>query len=97
MNPVALHPEALLELQEQALYYESQVPGLGERFVSQIESAVRLAASMPTIGSPYGHGTRRVFPQDFPFSVVYRVMGSGLVVLAIAPFKRKPGYWRSRS
>jgi toxin ParE1/3/4 len=51
---------------------------------------------MPGIGSPYKHRTRRVFPKDFPFSVVYREAGDDLVILAVAAFRKKPGYWRHR-
>ncbi len=96
MKSLAFHPEALTELQEQAVYYEECGKGLGERFVSQVEAAAALAASMPEMGSPYKHRTRRVFPKDFPFSVVYREMGEVLVIVAIAAFRRKPGYWRHR-
>lgn len=90
------HPEALAELQEQAVFYEERSAGLGERFTEQVEAAVNLAASMPGVGSPYRLGTRRVFPKDFPHSVVYREMADSLVILAVAPFKRKPAYWRRR-
>ena len=96
MRSVAFHPEALAELQDQADYYDAKSDGLGERFVAQVETAVMLAASMPGIGSPFKHGTRRVFPKDFPFSIVYREMADTLTVLAIAAFRRKPGYWRHR-
>ncbi len=51
---------------------------------------------MPGIGIPYKYGTRRVFPKDFPYSVVYRETANSLVVLAVAPFRRKPAYWRNR-
>ena len=97
MKPAAFHPEALDELLEQAVYYEERSPGLGRRFTAQVEAAVGLAASMPGVGSPYRHGTRRVFPKDFPHSVVYRETADVLVILAVAPFKRRPGYWRHRS
>lgn len=96
MSFAALHPEALAELQEQAAYYEEQSPGLGLRFVDQVQAAIQLAVIMPGVGSPYRHQTRRVFPKDFPHSVVYLMRGDHLVVLAVAPFRRKPGYWRSR-
>ena len=52
---------------------------------------------MPYIGSPYKHGTRRVFPTKFPFSVVYAVRETEIVILAVAHFKRRPGYWRERT
>jgi hypothetical protein len=48
------------------------------------------------MGSPYKYGTRRVFPKRFPFSVVYLHRNDEVLVLAIAPDDRKPGYWRSR-
>lgn len=96
MKASAFHPEALDELREQAVYYEERSAGLGQRFTAQVEAAVHLAASMPGIGNPYRHGTRRVFPKDFPHSVVYRETADVLIILAVAPFKRRPGYWRHR-
>ncbi len=96
MRATAFHPEALAELRTQALYYEERSPGLGERFIAQVEAAVDVAAAMPGVGSPYLRGTRRVFAKDFPHSIVYRETSEGLVVLAVAPFRRKPSYWRNR-
>ena len=96
MKPPAFHPEALTELQEQAVFYEERSAGLGERFVAQVEAAVSLASTMPGIGSPHRYGTRRVFTRNFPHSVVYREMTDHLVILAVAPFRRKPDYWRNR-
>ena len=55
-----------------------------------------LASAFPEIGSPHRYGTRRVFPKRFPFSVVYQVTQTEVVVLAVAPFPRKPAYWRQR-
>jgi hypothetical protein len=37
-----------------------------------------------------------VFPKKFPFSVVYLVGENEIVIFAVAHFKRKPGYWKSR-
>jgi toxin ParE1/3/4 len=48
------------------------------------------------MGASFRHGTRRVFPGKFKFSIVYLVRPNKVVVVAVAPFKRKPGYWRSR-
>jgi toxin ParE1/3/4 len=52
--------------------------------------------AMPGIGTTYLADTRRVFPKDFPHSIVYREGDDKIIVYAIAPFKRKPGYWRNR-
>lgn len=96
MKPFNFHRAAREELLYQAQFYEERSEGLGVRFLEQVESAIKLAASMPRIGIPYKHETRRVFPKDFPFSIVYRDMGEHLIVFAVAAFKRKPAYWRGR-
>jgi hypothetical protein len=37
-----------------------------------------------------------VFPGKFKFSIVYVVREDEVIVLALAPFRREPGYWKSR-
>ena len=93
---VRFHREAEVELVAEAEYDDSRSPGPGDRLTTEVEAAVRLASAFPEIGSPYRYGTRRVFTRKFPFSIVYRVVASELVVLAIVSFPRKPGYWRGR-
>jgi toxin ParE1/3/4 len=90
------HPGAEVELAAEASYYDGRSPGLGEQFVLEVDAAISLACEFPAMGSPHRYGTRRVFPKRFPFSVVYRELPSELVILAIAPFRRRPGYWRAR-
>lgn len=90
------HGEARLEFLDGVTYYEAIELGLGNRFRQSVEAAVSLALSLPLAGSPYKHGTRRVFPKKFPFSIVYMVEENEIVIFAVAHFKRKPGYWKSR-
>ena len=95
-KPVRFHIEALDELTAEAVYYESKSKGLGARFASEVEAATRIAAEFSEMGTPFKYGTRRVFPKKFPFSVVYRIQADEIIVLAVAPDARKPGYWRDR-
>ena len=44
------HPEALLEFQDSAVFYEAQQPGLGARFVSAVQSAVDQVIASPKAG-----------------------------------------------
>ena len=90
------HGDARLEFLDEVAYYEAIEAGLGKRFRQSVEAAVALAVSLPLAGSPYKHGTRRVFARKFPFSIVYMVGENEIVIFAVAHFKRKPGYWRSR-
>jgi hypothetical protein len=96
VKPVRFHPEAEIEIAAEAKYYDERSPGLGERFTREVQAAVELASAFPGIGAPYKYGTRRVFTKKFPFSVVYQELAAELVVLAIAPFPRKPTYWQRR-
>ena len=42
------------------------------------------------------HETRRYLLHHFPFSVIYKEIGSTIYVIAVAHAKRKPGYWKDR-
>ena len=96
MRVVRYHEDARLELLHEVRFYTAISRRLGERFDKAVQHAEVLAAGFADAGSPYKHGTRRVFPKKFPFSVVYMTHEDEVLILAIAPFKRKPGYWRSR-
>jgi toxin ParE1/3/4 len=69
---------------------------LGDAFVDSVEHALRIAQEFPEMGAPYRYGTRRVFPKRFPHSVVYVHRETEIFVLAVAPFKRRPAYWKLR-
>ncbi len=96
MKVVRYHEHARLELLHEIRFYTAISRRLGERFDRAIQRAEVLAAEFADAGAPYKHGTRRVFPKKFPFSVVYMTYKDEVLILAIAPFRRKPGYWRSR-
>ncbi len=89
--------EARAELLEQADYYDEKRPGLGDRFIAEVERAVDFALRFPMGGSPWLRGTRRVFTQRFPFAVVYRPDPGGIVIFAVAHTRRRPDYWRDRA
>ena len=61
-----------------------------------IQVAEAQAAEFPEMGSSFKYGARRIIPRMFKFSLVYVATGVEVVVLAVAPFRRKPGYWKSR-
>lgn len=96
MKPVRFIEEARLEFLAEVAFYEEVQRGLGEKFNLAVEAATQLAATFPMAGTPWMHSTRRVFPKNFPFSVVYRVEPGEIVVFAVAHFSRRPAYWRDR-
>jgi len=65
-------------------------------FVSELIHVVEQLAEAPERWPRYEAGTRRyVFPR-FPFSLIYRVLGKKIKIVAVAHTKRKPQYWRDR-
>jgi toxin ParE1/3/4 len=89
-------PTAELELLRETAYYSSARTGSGERFASAVRQAVTLAANHPLGGAPSRKGTRTMGVKGFPFSVVYRPAEAEILVVAIAPHRKRPFYWQSR-
>jgi len=68
--------EAERELDEAAQRYEEQRPGLGKRFLHEIELTTERICQFPGVGAPVKHvpadlGTRQAPVKDFPYQVVY--------------------------
>ena len=96
MKSVRYVDEAREEFLHEVAYFTSVSPSLGKRFDEAVQKAEALAAEFAEMGTPFEYGTHRVFTGKFKFSLVYLVRPDEVVVIALAPFKRKPGYWRSR-
>ena len=90
------HPQAELELIEAAVHYELQVPGLGERFESEVRRATDLLLEHPEIGRPADPDLRQFILHRFPFTLYYSVTSDVLRIEVVAHQSRLPGYWRSR-
>jgi toxin ParE1/3/4 len=89
-------PEAEIEILEYAARYESEVPGLGERFGDEIERVIELLLESPELGAPIGHEIRHLVLRRFPRSIIYAVTDDVLYTLAVAHGSRVPGYWVTR-
>jgi len=90
------HPEAEMELIEQADYYELQVPGLGERFETEVRRATDLLLEHPEIGPPADPQLRKFALNRFPLTLYYSVTSDVLRIEVVAHQSRRPGYWRGR-
>ncbi len=91
------HPEAELELIEAALHYELSVPGLGERFESELRRATNLLLDHPEIGQQVDPDLRRFVLPHFPFTLIYSTASDVLRIEVVAHQSRLPGYWRTRT
>ena len=96
MKSVRFVAAARREFIAELAYYREVDPAMAVRFNHAVEETIIRACSFPTMGSPGGAGTRRVFVRDFPFAVIYRIDEDGIVIFALAHHARRPGYWRTR-
>lgn len=97
MNQPKFHPKARAEFENSAFFYDGKFLGLGMEFAAEVQVAVAFAYSHPEAGAPVANGFRRVIVRRFPYSVVYRVQGEQLYIIAVAHQRRKPNYWNDRT
>ncbi|HEU4889598.1 MAG TPA: type II toxin-antitoxin system RelE/ParE family toxin [Thermoanaerobaculia bacterium] len=88
--------EARNEFHEQIGYFDTHSPALGDRFVDAVEAAIRDFRTYPQIGSPVSRRVRQRVLRGFPYSVLYVDTPAEIIIVAVAPHKRRPGYWRKR-
>jgi toxin ParE1/3/4 len=97
VTKVRFLPAAELELLRETAYYAKARPGTGARFNEAVRQAVLRAVHLPQAGAPSFEETRTMLVKGFPFSVVYRASEQELLVVAIAPHRKRPHYWLSRT
>ncbi len=79
--------------------YDDERRGLGEAFLDEIADAIRSMKQFPMASVSLSHRHRRFVMRRVPYQLVYevRTLDDTIIIIAIAHFKRKPGYWRGRS
>jgi toxin ParE1/3/4 len=93
------HPSARDELRAAVRFYRQESPGLAWALMGEVRSALDRVREFPQSGSPssVAAGTRRVFLDRFPFTLVYREQPDAIEILAVMHQRQRPGYWRSRA
>ena len=81
---------------EAALFYESESAGLGFEFLDDVQRVVNALREYPKLGQTIGRGIRRALLRRFPFSLIYSEESDGILIVAVAHQKRRPGYWDKR-
>lgn len=93
---VRYFPEATRELEDAFEWYAERSLKAAEAFVDEIDRALAVILAAPEVWPSFEAGTRRYLLQRFPYSVVYRMIETGIVVVALPHHKRRPGYWHRR-
>jgi plasmid stabilization system protein ParE len=96
VRTVRYHPEARAEFLHQVEYYAAISSRLAERYDRAVHAAETQAAATPDAWPRCKHKTRRVVDRRFKFSLVFLHTDTEIHVVAVAPGRRKPAYWRAR-
>ena len=96
MRAYRLLPQAILDLETGISFYDTEYPGLGVEFAIEVRQLCRLIAQTPASGFKFRSGVRRRILRRFPYSILYTVDRTEVLIVAIAHQSRRPGYWSRR-
>lgn len=88
--------EAEREFQEHIGYFDGVSRTVAIRFVDDVEAAVGEIRRYPKIGAPLTRQVRMRVLTGFKYSILYVDTPDEIIVVAVAPHRRRPGYWRKR-
>jgi plasmid stabilization system protein ParE len=87
---------ALADIWAARAWYDQQRPGLGEEFVSAVETAVDEIVRFPDAWPEVHRGARRYLMERFPYCIYYRVGEGEVVIVALMHGARDPRRHRRR-
>lgn len=97
MFELTFHPGVANEVRASYDWYQRKANGLGEDFISELESAYQAIIEFPRTWPKFQGGFQRFLLARFPFSVIYRNNGNLIYIVAVMHNSRKPDYWLKRS
>ncbi|HVN79655.1 MAG TPA: type II toxin-antitoxin system RelE/ParE family toxin [Terriglobia bacterium] len=91
-----VRPQVESDIDAAAQWYEGQQPGLGIEFVTEIHEAIGRLTVNP-LRSPIRHRLyplRWVFPNRFPYRIVFLVEETVITILCVVHAKRHDRIWK---
>jgi len=93
---LVFRPEANLEINEAAEWYEARGQGLDVEFLRVLDACIE-SIRRDSMLYPVVHGeARRAVLRRFPYSVIYAVREDEIVVIACFHGRRDPKRWQDR-
>ncbi|MGH9927620.1 MAG: type II toxin-antitoxin system RelE/ParE family toxin [Pyrinomonadaceae bacterium] len=89
-------PPAEEEMSEASLFYEAASTGLGNSFLDDVQRVVDRLREHPYLGRVVDRDLRKILLHRFPFSLIYSAETDAILIVAVAHYGRRPGYWRDR-
>jgi toxin ParE1/3/4 len=87
---------ATAELEEALNWYGARSEVAESRFAREVDKSLAKVLAAPERFLKVSAQHRACSVVDFPYQIIYRVVGDVLVIVAIAHSSRRPGYWKRR-
>ncbi len=84
------------EARDAFLWYADRNPRAAVRFEAELEHVLARIVEAPHSFPESEPGVRRALFPRYPYSVLFAIEPKGIVILAIAHGRRRPGYWQAR-
>ena len=97
MKPAWFHPNALVEADKAAEFYREYQEKLEIRFLEALNETIQRIRRNPDMYRLVEGDIRKCRLMRFPFAVIYRNTETRIEVIAVMHFRRKLGYWKSRT
>ena len=94
MRRLSLREEAESEIIAAALHYETERPGLGFRFESELNKTITRLVESPLQFREIDPGVRRAFLNIFPYGVFFTADHDTVLVIAVLHLHRHPDTWK---
>ena len=91
-----VRPEAEADIGDAYAWYETQRPGLGQRFLDELSRCLDQIQSAPKRYHPVRAEARRALVRRFPYGVFFVADERQVSVLAVLHMARDPALWQQR-
>jgi plasmid stabilization system protein ParE len=95
--PVVFQAGVRDEIDEAYAWYETQRLGLGEEFLTEVQSVLDRIERNPELHAPIYKNVRHTRVKRFPYAAYYRIEPARIAVIAVHHSKRDPRHWQSRA
>jgi plasmid stabilization system protein ParE len=90
MFTIIIRDAALEMLNDAYLWYEQQLPGLGERLFAEIDGCIEKLSHNPTYFSLDKENYRKAILKNFPYKIVFEIVGADVIIYAVFHTSRNP-------
>ena len=93
-RPFIVRPLAEADIESAAHWYDSERPGLAERFLTDLDRTFTRIRERPLQFPAITNVVRRALLQTFPYAVYFRASDERIIVLAVLHLRRDSRVWR---